>query len=70
MAENTQNEGQVSEVSGMKAPGEAVSDGDAVSGQPEGESGKVDDGPTGPDAPTFAAEQQRRPDQDDVETTG
>ncbi|HEU5035469.1 MAG TPA: hypothetical protein VFT70_00580 [Nocardioides sp.] len=70
MAEEKQDEGQVSEVSGMKAPGESVSDGDAVSGQPEGESGKVDDGPTGPDAPTFDPDQGRYADKDDVETTG
>ena len=70
MADNKQDEGQVSEVSGLRDPGESVSDGDAVSGQPEGESGKVDDGPTGPDAPTNAPEQGRHPDQDDVETTG
>ena len=70
MADNNQDEGQVSEVSGLRDPDESVSDGDAVSGQPEGESGKVDDGPTGPDAPTNAPEQDRHPDQDDVETTG
>ena len=70
MADNKQDEGQVSEVSGLRDPHESVSDGDAVSGQPEGESGKVDDGPTGPDAPTNAPEQDRHPDQDDVETTG
>ena len=70
MADEKQDEGQVSEVSGMKAPGESLSDGDAVSGQPEGESGTVDDGPTGPDAPTFDPEQDRYADKDDVETTG
>ena len=71
MAENEkQDEGQVSEVSSLRDPDEAVSDGDAVSGQPEGESGKVDDGPTGPDAPTNAPDQDRYPDKDDVETTG
>jgi hypothetical protein len=71
MADNNQDEGQVSEVSGLKAdPDDRVSDGDAVSGQPEGESGKVDDGPTGPDAPTNAPRQDRYPDKDDVETSG
>ena len=71
MAEKKQDdEGQVSEVSGLGGAGGAVSDGDAVSGQPEGESGKVDDGPTGPDAVTNDPEQDRHPDKDDVETTG
>ena len=70
MADKNQDEGQVSEVSGLRDPDQSVSDGDAVSGQPEAESGKVDDGPTGPDAPTFAPEQDRYPDKDDVETTG
>ena len=71
MADEKQDEGQVSEVSGLKDPQQStVSDGDSVSGQPEGESGKVDDGPTGPEAPTFAEEQDRYPDKDDVETTG
>ena len=68
MAENKQDEGQVSEVSALK--GGAISDGDSVAGQPEGESGKVDEGPTGPDAVTNDARQDRHPDQDDVETTG
>lgn len=70
MAEKNEDEGQGSEVSGLRDPDESISDGDAVSGQPEGESGTVDDGPTGPDAPTNAPEQDRHPDQDDVETTG
>jgi hypothetical protein len=71
MADDNKDEGQVSEVSGLRAdPGDQVSDGDAVSGQPEGESGEVDDGPTGPDAPTNAPGQDRYPDKDDVETTG
>ena len=55
MADDEQDEGQVSEVSALRDPDESISDGDAVSGQPEGESGKVDDGPTGPDAPTNAS---------------
>jgi hypothetical protein len=70
MTENTQD-GQVSEVSGLRDPDEAISDGDAVSGQPEAESGKVDDGPAGPDAVTNEpGRQDRYPDKDDVETTG
>lgn len=70
MADKKQDEGQVSEVSGLRNPGESVSDGDAVAGQPAGVSGDTDEGPTGPDAPTFAEKQDRHPDSDDVETTG
>lgn len=69
MTEKQQDEGQVSEVGGLGGA-EPVSDGDAVAGQPEAESGKVDEGPTGPDAPTFAKEHDHYPDKDDVETTG
>lgn len=70
MTEKQQDEGQVSEVAGLGA-GEPVSDGDAVAGQPTDESGKVDEGPTGPDAPTdHRRDQDRYPDKDDVETTG
>ena len=68
MADNKQDEGQVSEVSALRD--EAVSDGDSVAGRPEAESGKVDEGPTGPDAVTNDERQDRHPDQDDVETTG
>ena len=64
--EKNQDEGQVSEVSGLKKEAE-VSDGDSVAGQPDR---GADEGPTGPDAPTFAEEQDRHPDKDDVETTG
>lgn len=71
MTDNTQDEGQVSEVSALRDPDEAISDGDAVAGQPEAESGKVDDGPAGPDAVTNEpGRQDRYPDKDDVETTG
>lgn len=69
MTENTQD-GQVSEVSALRDPDESISDGDAVAGQPEAESGEVDEGPTGPDAVTNDERQDRHPDQDDVETTG
>ncbi len=72
--------GQVSEVSGLKAdpddesslerPGDPIEPGDSVAGDPDGESGGPDEGPTGPDAPTFAEHQDRYPDKDDVETTG
>ena len=81
MAENQkQDEGQVSEVSGLKAdpddrsslndPGQEISAGDSVAGQPEGESGRADEGPTGPDAPTNSPDQGHYPDKGDVETTG
>ncbi|MET0953808.1 MAG: hypothetical protein ABWX57_11000 [Aeromicrobium sp.] len=63
-------EGQVSEVASFRAPGEAISPEDSVAGAPEGESGKADEGPTGPDAVTNDERQDRHPDQDDVETTG
>jgi hypothetical protein len=69
MAEKKQDEGQVSEVSRLDGDG-VVSDGDAVAGQPQGESGKVDEGPTGPDAVTNDPEQSRHPGEDEVETTG
>ena len=81
MAENQkQDEGQVSEVSGLKAdpedqsslndPGQQISAGDSVAGQPEQESGRADEGPTGPDAPTHSPDQNSYSDKDDVETTG
>ena len=70
MAEKKQDEGQVSEVSGLKDPDQPVSSGDSVAGQPEAESGRVDEGPTGPDAVTNAADQDRYPHKDDVETSG
>ncbi len=65
MAERKQDEGQVSEV-GALADVDEVSDGDAVAGQAD----RADEGPTGPDAPTFAERQDRHPDKDDVETSG
>jgi hypothetical protein len=63
-------DGQVSEVASFKNAGEPISPGDAVAGAPEGESGQVDEGPTGPDAPTNDPRQDRHPAKDDVETTG
>ncbi|WP_345523104.1 hypothetical protein [Nocardioides conyzicola] len=63
-------EGQVSEVASFKAPGEEISPEDSVAGAPQGESGKADEGPTGPDAVTNEKRQDRHPDKDDVETTG
>ena len=70
-----QDEGQVSEVSGLKKEGELsevpdVSDGDSVAGQPTRESGATDEGPQGPDAPTFSEDRDDYSDKDDVETTG
>ena len=64
------SEGQVSEVASFGDPGDAISPEDSVAGAPEGESGKADEGPTGPDAVTNESRQDRHPDQDDVETTG
>lgn len=50
----TSGGGQVSEVGAMD-PGEAetpISDDQSVAGQPDGESGDVDEGPQGPNART------------------
>lgn len=46
------DEGQVSEVQQMPAEDAdtAISDDQAVAGQPDGESGEVQEGPTGPNA--------------------
>lgn len=66
MAEKKQDEGQVSEVSGLRNPDEQVSDGDSVAGQ----SDQVDEGPTGPDAVTFAERKDEYPEKGDTETTG
>jgi hypothetical protein len=63
-------EGQVSEVASFKDPDEPISPGDSVAGAPDGESGRADEGPTGPEAPTHDPRQDRHPDKDDVETTG
>jgi hypothetical protein len=68
--EHDDTEGQVSEVASFKAAGEQISPGDSVAGAPEGESGRADEGPTGPDAVTNDPRQDRHRDQDDVETTG
>jgi hypothetical protein len=62
--------GQVSEVSGMGKAGEPVLPGDSVAGQPDADSGRADEGPTGPDAPTYDPKQDRYAGKDDVETTG
>ena len=42
--------GQVSSVQNMDSAGEEISDDQAVAGQPDGESGRVDEGPTGPNS--------------------
>lgn len=65
-----ESDGQVSEVASFGDPGDAISPEDSVAGAPEGESGHVDEGPTGPDAPTNDPLRHRYPDKDDVETTG
>jgi hypothetical protein len=69
-SEGQSSEGQVSEVSGLKDPDQQISPGDSVAGAPEAESGRADEGPTGPDAVTNDPRQDRYPDKDDVETTG
>lgn len=70
MAENKHDdEGQVSEVSGMTEP-EQQAPGDSVAGAPDGESGRADEGPTGPDATTFDDDQSRHRGKDEVDTTG
>jgi hypothetical protein len=61
--------GQISEVASFKAAGEQISPGDSVAGAPEGESGKADEGPTGPEAVTNDATQDRHREKGDVETT-
>ncbi|MBS43368.1 MAG: hypothetical protein CMH83_09450 [Nocardioides sp.] len=45
-----QSEGQVSEVGTMAEAGEPISDDQSVAGQPDAESGDVNEGPTGPNA--------------------
>lgn len=42
--------GQVSEVGNLERADEPISDDQSVAGQPDGESGEVDEGPTGPNA--------------------
>ena len=44
-----QSEGQASEVQNL-GNGEPISDSQSVAGQPDGESGQVDEGPTGPNS--------------------
>jgi hypothetical protein len=63
-------DGQVSEVASFKEPGEQISPEDSVAGAPTEESGRTDEGPTGPDAVTNESRQGLHPDQGDVETTG
>ncbi len=48
--EGQASEGQVSEVGNFERAHEPISDDQSVAGQPEGESGEVDEGPTGPNA--------------------
>ena len=62
--------GQISEVASFRAPGEQISPEDSVAGAPEGESGKADEGPTGPEAVTNDQTQDRHRSKGDVETTG
>lgn len=48
--EGQASEGQVSEVGNLERADEPISDDQSVAGQPDGESGRVDEGPTGPNA--------------------
>lgn len=64
------SQGQVSEVASFKEPGEEISPEDSVAGAPAGESGRADEGPTGPDAVTNEPTQDRHPSKGDIETTG
>jgi hypothetical protein len=64
------DEGQVSEVASFGDADDEISPEDSVAGAPEGQSGRADEGPTGPDAPTNDTRQDRHPDKGDVETTG
>jgi hypothetical protein len=68
--EDSDSGGQVSEVSALRDKDQPISPGDSVAGAPDGESGRPDEGPTGPDAPTYDERQDRHPPKDDVETTG
>jgi hypothetical protein len=68
--DESDSEGQVSEVASFDASVEQISPGDSVAGAPEGESGRADEGPTGPDAVTNEERQDQHPAQDDVPTTG
>ena len=63
-------EGQVSEVSGLGDPETPIDPSDSVAGAPDAESGRPDEGPTGPDAPTYSRKQDRYSAKDDIETTG
>lgn len=59
-----QDDGQVSEVSGMGAEPEPINPGDATSGSPSTESGEVQEGTVGPDAPPNEGRPGRDPDQE------
>ncbi len=47
---DTSEQGQVSEVQSLEGADEPISDDQAVAGQPDAESGEVDEGPTGPNS--------------------
>ena len=74
MTDDEQQDGQVSEVSGLTNAGQEAP-GDSVAGAPDQESGRPDEGPTGPNAVTFGDDEHRDDghrdkDKSDVETTG
>jgi hypothetical protein len=62
--------GQVSKVASFGEPGTEISREDSVAGAPPAESGTVDEGPTGPEAPTNDPRRGHQPDKADVEKTG
>jgi hypothetical protein len=55
---------QVSEVSGMGEEPDEISPADAVAGAPEGESGEAEEGTAGPDAPPREGRPGTEPDID------
>ncbi|MCW2774172.1 MAG: hypothetical protein JWN91_2498 [Nocardioides sp.] len=62
--------GQVSKVASFGGPGTDISPEDSVAGAPPAESGPVDEGATGPEAPTDDPLRGHQRDKADVETTG
>jgi len=60
----SENDGQVSEVSGMGEAPEEIAPEDAVAGAPDGESGGVQEGTAGPDAPPHEGRPGTEPEPD------
>lgn len=59
------DEGQVSEVSSLEGAGEPIQPDQAVAGAPDGESGEVQEGKTGPNARTGGASSEYTEDNED-----